>query len=520
MKNHINKTAAQRGQTYPIVLVMCAVLSIMAFSLLVVLKQGSKNLAVFGSVMREQELAAIALEHALFKLQSGANWYNMPLTGFNYDREYTNGNGNYTVGIIKGNLFLTDSTTPSTRQGQDDYRTIGIKVKSDRTKMTHQYYAVVKKGGYAGALISSGAINLPCTANAINNYDIVAFWGDIYSANPADGMCSYPNCAVGGGNVSPQYWRPEVYAKGNIYTALSSSGCNSQSGCSSGGSCSTLHFGYTYDDLSPTAHCHPYSTFAQAPDISLDIYRYQAFKKNAYYGPATVGGNTNPYYIAANTMAKVTQANLLNVFINNLNSSDDVLFIDTTDGLPVSTTNTYTGVTYVTASTIRIYGSSTNEYYTRGSMFVMGPLVIEGDNPDTTTPTVSNASRITNILPPNNYYYPQTSDNCYYTYTAGTPASCYLNYVKHAGFIYCGGTLQIGGLASGNSNVIIYGSIYIGGPYGSITATTSPDEAALFLYYNTSQNMFGYMGTGVTVMSFNEVSFLVPTPVPVYPTSF
>jgi hypothetical protein len=494
-----------RGQTFPTVILMSLILGILGFALLTLLRQDSKTLVIYSNTMKEQELASIALEHAIYKLGSGSGWNHVPLPGFQYDKEYNTPNGNYTLDIIQGNLFMTTPGNTATRQGLDDYRTVGIKVQVGATGATRAYYAVLKKGGYAGALVSKGVINLPCSVTSINNADVNIYWGDIYSANPATGTCRIPQVKVGNGNEKPQYWLPELFAKADVYTAYNASGC-------SGSNCSSYSFAAVYSDMSPTAHCHPYSANALAPEVDLDFYRNQAKLRNSYYGPATVGGSPNPYY-CGNTVALVTQANMVSVFVNNLQTSDDVLFIDTTDGNPVASTNTYSGVTYVTASTIHIWTDATHQYCTRGSMFVMGPLILEGDNAD--KPNAAGYSKVTGVAYPNNYYYPQGSgDN--YTYASGNPTGSYISNVKHYGFLYMNGQLQIGGLASGSSAITIYGTLYLD-QFGSLTETTSPDEGSLWIYFNNTANMFGYMGSGVSILSFNELTYLIPTPMPVYP---
>ena len=59
--------------------------------------------------------------------------------------------------------------------------------------------------------------------------------------------------------------------------------------------------------------------------------------------------------------------------------------------------------------------------------------------------------------------------------------------------------------------------IYIG-EFGSITTYETGDET--HLYYNPTVNLFGFSGSRVSVVTFNEISFLVPTPDPIYPDSF
>lgn len=511
--NKIIKLKKQDAQTFITVMMMAFVLSIFATTMLFLFRQDAKFTVHFDKTMKKQELAAIALEHALYQLQTGSNWYRVPLTGFKYDKEYTTELGNYSIYLVKGNLFINNPNDPTTRQGQKEFRTIGIKIKL-KTGETKQYYAVVKKG-YAGVLISKGFINLPCT-NAMADH-VRFYWGDIYSANPADGKCRIPLIHVGYGTTKPEYWMPEVYAKGNIYTALSATG---------GIWGVNYTFGYTYTDMSPSAKCHPYSPFAKAPSLDFDIYKYYAWKNGAYYGPATIDGQPNPYYIPGNDLSVITQANVRTKIVDKLRYHDSALFIDTTDGKPVrppvgaTPANTYCGTTHVSTNTIAIYDNDRNEYWTRGYFFVMGPLILKGNDPD--DPFGNNSSRITGVARPDNFYYPQNDDGDHYNYTAGNLSNCYLDRVKHAGLLYVNGELQIKrrGSSFRPTNICIYGTIFLD-EYGSLSIDYSSsswgEKPYLYVFFNQNQNLFGYMGENVALLTFNELTWLIPTPVPEYP---
>jgi hypothetical protein len=603
--------ASRRGQILPGVIITGAVLAIFGYSMLRLFQNESKLMVKSMDIMRKQELASTALEHARYKIQTGSFWYQLPLKGFIYDKEYdVPGLGTYALYIAEGNLFLNSTV----RQGETSYRTIGIKVKVKPSKDTRQFYAVVKRVGYGGPLISKGKINLPCTQDAITNNRYNFLWGDVYSANPADDACHIPVIPVGRGSSSPQNWGASVYAAGNIYTAVGKNGSN-------------YVFGYTYDDMSPTARSHPYSSFARAPDLTLNTYKALAKEQGNYYGPPQIGGaGANPYYIDEyHTLSEVTAAKIGAA----LKDTDKVFFIDTTDGLPVrvpgnssTPTNTYCGTTYTTTDTLGLYSNCAYQYYAVGSLLVMGPFVLKGDNPETPETHCGNLSNSNKdpfasgwpckyVTAPDNYYYPQASDSKHYT--ASNQANKLEN-IKLAGFLYVDGELTIGGprctyssecrnslpqiqpernaaertliraakavinsaeafnpvsvyavkpdtktpvptntpqptntpppgstntptpaetatpaptaTTSINScptnytsatNIAIYGTVYIG-EHGQLRVDTANDPNAEFhFYYNEAGNAFGFLQQNVIVTSFKELTFLVPTPMPIYP---
>ena len=449
-KKKIKKYKKQKGQTLPLVIIIAAFLSIFATALLFLFQQENKFLVKHIVIMKKQILASIALEHAKHKLLQGTNWYNIPISGFKYDKEYTvEGVGKYTIYILKGNLFLNDLTDESSREGQDEYRTIGIKVKETNTNDIHQYYAVVKKFGLGGPLISKGEIDLPCTDDAANNEYYNAYWGDIFSGNPEDGKVKIPVIGETKGDSYHQEWLPHVYAKGNIYTAINAR---------LSGRSVDFDFGYTYNDMSPNSHCHPYSEYANVPDIDLETFKKLAHDNDAYYGPQFINGSPNPYYIndGNHDLSDLD----VNAVVNHLSSRADVLFVDTTNGLPVysgTPSNTYCGTVNVSSSTLKIYTNDSNQFYTRGTFIILGPLVLLGDDPDAGMSSFSGwhgynpddtNSDVTNVQPPNNYYYPQDDAN-HYDYNPGNPKNCKLTKVKHAGILYVDGELKIGGTRTG-----------------------------------------------------------------------
>jgi hypothetical protein len=221
----------------------------------------------------------------------------------------------------------------------------------------------------------------------------------------------------------------------------------------------------------------------------------------------------------------LTQA-LVGTITGLANSAGSVLFIDTTDGLPVRTSpcNTYCGTTYTSANTLAFYTSSTQQYLTYGTVIVMGPLRLVGDNPSqgvtyhyaTFTPsTQDDYDKVFAVPTPSNFYLPQSSDGLHFT--TGTPG--YLSTVKHCGLLYVDGDLTIGGTRSGasttNSNICIYGTVYLG-EYGRLWLDTVHDTPSLYVYYNSNANLFGVTGSSVQILSFSEFTFLIPTPVPSY----
>lgn len=235
---------------------------------------------------------------------------------------------------------------------------------------------------------------------------------------------------------------------------------------------------------------------------------------------------------ANHTIAKVTNSNISAIIGSLTSVNTSVVFIDTTDALPLRPNGTYcnsyaikstTPHTDVEANdgsdgTLELYKSGA-AYYTKGMLFVQGPLLLCGTDPDDdghATPGSTDLASVT-VGTPDNYYYPrQESDTRHYYYNTGTPASSYLGNVAHQGLIYTGGDLQLGGSTSTDNDVCIYGSVYID-KYGTFQDYNS-NTPYYSIYYNPNINVFGYTGNQVQVMTFNEITFLVPTPIPEYPT--
>ena len=533
MEKNMDKTAAapngNSGQTFPAVMIVAGVLAILSTTLLFVFQTETKNMVKVGCMQQKQELASLALEHAIFKLQQGSNWDSLPLTNFNgYDKEFSSSLGKYSLHVADGNLFMTTLTNPTTRQAKKEYKTIGIKVKSKILNCTGMYYAVVQRKVLGGPLVSKGKIDLPCTDAKLEDSNF--FWGDIFSANTNTGHCRIASIDVARG-AARQQWLPKVYAKSDIYTVLGYTG----------GRTGSYIFGYTYDDMSPTAHSHPYSEYATAPDIDFDYFRMMAKQNDAYYGPPNVPGiGPNPFYIndGKHDISFVTQANAVTIMAK-LRSPASVLFIDTTDGLPVrwspSPTNTYAGSVSVTANlatdkTLRFYVNHTNQYMTNGLCFVMGPLMLIGNEPASIANTYgytwgykftsgNDADNVFDVKCPDNYYFPQQNDGYHYIRNTTDETQSRLYNVKHSGLLFVDGELRIGGPRSGSttySNICIYGTILLG-EKGVLKVDTTNDNPLLYVYYNRNLNVFGLQGSSVALVSFNSISYLVPTPAPVYP---
>ncbi|MEI7640970.1 MAG: hypothetical protein WCJ46_05635 [bacterium] len=518
-KNKIRKTlvAGQKGQSLPVVIVLAAVLSILGATMVSLFQNYSKLQVKNTCIFQKQELAGLALEQCLYVLQQGNNWGNVPLENYyGYLHEFTTSSGTYTVHITNGNLYITNPALPTARQGNADYKTIGIKVKTAVTKCTGQFYAVVQKLKMGGPLISKGKIDFTTSGtfdnNSFNPDRANFFWGDIYSANTNPGYCKLRSVPVAIGTPvfsGHQPWKPRVYSANDIYTAISYN--NGRTG-------TNYLFSTVYDDMSPTAHSHPFSPFAVAPDIDFEYYKNYAKTKNTYFGP---GGLPLNLFTSANYMTRTVMP--------KLNSADSVVFIDTTDGLPLrlNSCNTYSGAVTVTAGTLSLYGDVTHQGLTYGTLIVMGPMIIKGITPSATDSSVkystftvaaADIDNIYNVPPPDNFYSPQSTDNLHYVVPgSGVP---YLFNVKHYGLIYAGGELRIGGTpgtSANASNVCIFGTIYLGENSALTTDTTDP--AFLYVYFNKDMNLFGVSGASVEVLSFGEFSFLVPTPGP-YPSSF
>lgn len=528
----------QKGQSLPFVLMVGAVMSLLAFSLANLLRYESRAVTKYGCITQKQELAAIALEHSLYKLQQGSNWNTIPESDNSvyrgYSNEFITDMGSYWVNIEPGNLFLNDPDDSTTRQNKINMRTVGIKVKTSNTECTGKYYAVVERSAYGGPLISKGRINFPCSDDYAQN--AIVCWGDIYSASKDKDACRIPLIPVGEGNYHPQPWMPRVYAKNAIYTAVHGEGTRTGA---------TYDFAYVYEDMSPTAHCHPFSEYAVAPELDMDYFKMLAKRNNAYYGPANIGGEgPNPYFIndGLHDLNDVTNSNVPQI-MSKLSSLSSVLFIDTTDALPVRRTtgsvwNTYTTRVTPTAGdgsdgTLRFYLDQNNQYMTTGMCFVMGPLIVMGNDPDDIGNNYGyswshgrgSGSVIESIWPPDNYYYPQHDFSPHYTKT-GSLNTSKLNDIKHHGLLYVNGELRIGGTPTGcttgrsgtceTSDVAIYGTVYIG-EHGQISLDTTNDEPMFYLFYDSGINVFGFTGTSVKIMSFNEITFLLPETDPVTP---
>jgi len=522
----------QKAQTAPVVLIMTAILTIFAMALLGLFRYDTQRMAMRACMADKDELAQSAIDHALFKLQAGTNWDNIPANFIGYSNEFSTSFGTYTMHITKGNFFMTGLSAPyPIRQNETSDRTIGIKVKT-LSGCTGMYVGVVRKVGFGGPIVSRGNINAPTDPSSNNDADFEVYWGDIYSANTNTGYCSLPAVPVGDGNHHPQDWKPQVYSAADIYTAYSSV---------TSGRTATIMYQSTYMDMTPSANCHPYSSYANAPDIDFEYYKGLA-KRNthagvggaagAYYGPANVPGlGANPYYIdASHVSSQVTNTNIATL-VSQLQSISppDVLFIDTTDGLPLraSPCNAYCGHIANTANdgsdgTLRWYKDDTHQYYSKGLLFIMGPLVLAGDDPDNDSHNPPNSTDLASVVTgcPDNFYFPRQESNEHFYYVAGNTATSYLGNVTHQGLIYSGGQLQLGGTVASTtnpSNIAVYGSIYIG-ELG--TLTTYDLNSTNYIYYNPSINVFGYSGSRVQLVTFSEITFLVPTPVPGYPTSF
>jgi hypothetical protein len=529
----------QSGQSLPMVLILAGVLSILSAALLSLMITGNKFMVKQNCIMMKQELASIALEQTMFKLQQGSNWYNIPISNYNgYQHQFTTNLGSFTVHIVKGNLFLSTLTDPGTRQGQDEYRTIGILVKTTPTACTGNYFAVVQKMKFGGPLVSKGKINLPCTDARINDPNFM--WGDIYSGNTNSGYCRIPIIPVAKGTTGVhQEWEPTVYCASDIYTSI---------GYASGGRTGAYLFATTYEDMSPTAHCHPFSQFATVPEIDLQSFKDLATSQGSYYGPKFIPGvagvnknyiddGAHDNYTLGTVVNDVTQANILKI-MHTLRSPSSVLFIDTTDGLPVRSNppNTYSGsvsitANYATDKTLRFYTDANNQYMTWGLCFIQGPLLLIGDNPSSIATTGgftwgygfasgTDTDNVMNVRKTDNYYYPQNDDTFHYHRNLVDDTQSYLTNVKHNGLLYVGGELRIGGPRSNStlSDVCVYGSIYLG-EQGSISMDSS-DTGKLYVYFNKDLNFFSMQTNSLQVVSFSDISFLVPTPGITYPASF
>jgi hypothetical protein len=506
-----------KAQSLPFVLMLAALLGILGAAM-VTLFRGQQRLSVQQTcIAQKQELASMALEQTIYKLQQDPNWYNVGQTGMEdyngYSHEFTASGGKYCVHIADGNLFLASSNLFNTRQGKKEYKTIGIKVKALPFGCTGNFYAVIAKMKFGGPLVSRGKIDLPCIqpANLNNPMPLRAnlYWGDVFSANTNTGYCRIPDIDVGYGTGGDrEKWLPQVYARNDIFTHIN----NASNG--------NWIFGYTYTEMSPTAHSHPFSEYATAPDIDFDWYRDQAKKQGSYYGPNYPAG----------PLSFVTQANVVQIMAK-LKSPDSVLFIDTKDGLPVRndnisntySANTYSGTTFTAANTLTFYVNAANQYLTHGTLIVMGPLRLIGDTPGNianaagfkwnygnTTSTVSDS--FFKMCYPDNFYFPTISDGYHFVLDNVTITNSKLTKVKHAGLMYVNSELRIGGPRSNTtySNICIYGTVYIG-EMGAINFDNTNDTPTLYVYYNNSLNLFCTSGNRINIISFSEITYLIPT---------
>ena len=530
-RNVIKRQGGQ--QMLATLLIMTAILGIFASALLYMFQRSQKVMVLSMEITSKNELVYTALEHAVYKLQKSSFWYNTPCAGFMYDKEYAVPGGSYTLNIQNGNLFLTNKSDYTTKQAQSDFRTIGIKAKLNSGSVK-QFVAVVKKSSFGGPLLSKGTINLPCdnsnsfwedaTNDYVSSYNF--YWGDIFSVSTDDADCKIPVCSVGDGTTTPQPWLPEIYAGGAIWTALYNNSSSSLD----------IVYGYTYDDMSPTAHAHPYSEYSKVPEIDFDYYRMLAKRNASYYGPTMVAGVVNPYsvdYTSNYLLSVLTKSNTKSKIVDKLTSPNSVVFVDTADGLTIypkvvgsrTVYNTYTGTITCTASmpqSIAIYSNDSNRRATRGSLIVMGPIQFIGDDPD--AGESAGYSKITGVGKPDNFYFPQDDfiqgSNQHYWYDSSNLTNCYIDKVKHRGLIYAGGELKLGGARSPSnstaSRIYMYGTLYIG-EYGSLTVDTVNDDPTFYIFFDRSQNLFGFTGDKIDIVLLSELTYLIQTPVPVYP---
>lgn len=544
MKKVALQISGNTGQSLPMVMLTGAVLAIFSAAMLSLFQMSTKFMVKQNCIMMKQELAAVAIEQVIYKLQEESNWEDLDQLPFykNYSHEFTTPLGTFRTKVVKGNLFSDNKyDAEPARQGADEFRTIGIRLKTSPTGCIGNYYAVVEKMKFGGPLVSKGFINLPCTDAKINDPNF--YWGDIFSGNTVNGTCRIPFVPVAKGTTGDhEDWMPKVYSAADIYTSV---------GYSGGGRTGSYQFATTYDDMSPTAHCHPYSQFAAVPEIDLQSYKDLATSQGNYYGPAVKqlpgGGSTgNPNFIAdgkhdnytgGGVVSDVLGPDAATVTTNavklmySLRTPSSVLFIDTTDCLPVRPgypSNTYSGCVTITANTLKFYVNNTNQYMTNGMIFIQGALQLIGDNPSNTANGTANRTwgygfatgndidRVANVWCPKNKYYPQNDDGVHYDMNAIDQTQSYLTNVKHNGLIYAGGELRIGGPRVGStnvSNVCIYGSIYLG-ERGILSMETASDTPKLYVYFNKDLNFFSMQTNSIQLVSFSEISFLVPWPTP------
>lgn len=524
-----NPAFGNKGQSLPVVLIIAGAMAILATTMVTLFRQEVKTMVRSNCMLQKQELASIALEHAIYKIQQEDNWFTIPdccPKFYAYSNKFTSSLGDYWIHLANGNLFLKDLANPFSRQAQQEYKTIGIKikVKPDDLQCTASYFAVVERKTLGGPLVSAGKIDLPCTDAKVDDSNF--YWGDIFSANTNTGYCRIPKVSTSKG-APRQPWLPKVYSAADIYTAVGFTG----------GRTGSYIFASSYEDMSPTANSHPYSAYATAPEIDFDYYRGLARDNGAYYGPANIPGiGANKFYIAdgRHNTYNVVQAEAVTIMAKLRNVSS-VLFIDTTDGLPLreNPCNSYSKCVTVTPNmatdkTLRFYVDNNNQYFTNGRIFVMGPLMLIGDVPSNIANTAgyswsyggntstAGADEVWNVKCPDNYYFPQANGNDgdhYYRNSVDERQSRLYN-VKHSGLIYTAGELRIGGPRVGStnvSNICIYGTILLG-ELGVLKMDTVNDNPLLFVYYNKDVNVFGMQGSTVALVSFSELSFLIPTP--------
>jgi len=193
-KTAVKKSAVkEKGQTLPTVLLLAGTLAIMSASLVFLFRYNQQFLVKGSCIMQKQEIASLALEQCIYKLEQNNNWYTFASTlpaYQNYSTQFTTSLGTYEIHIAQGNLFytvLSDPTQP--RQDINGSRTIGIKVMTTITACVGDFYAVIQKTGLGGPLISKGMIDTCYDTNGSDADPAEFFWGDIYSANTTDAYC-------------------------------------------------------------------------------------------------------------------------------------------------------------------------------------------------------------------------------------------------------------------------------------------------------------------------------------------
>ena len=166
MKNRDEKAvkilSKNNGQTLVTVMILAAALSIMSVSLMFLFQYNQKFLVRASCIQQKQELASLALEQCIYKLEQSNNWYTFCASTLSMPN-YLNYSNNHhkprhiSVTHSSRQPFSDRNSDPAPpRQDLNNSRTIGIRVTTATTSCSGDFYAVIQKVGLGGPLYQKG----------------------------------------------------------------------------------------------------------------------------------------------------------------------------------------------------------------------------------------------------------------------------------------------------------------------------------------------------------------------------